>query len=306
VSVFVLSLLLSVGPSEKASAAPSPRVYSGVQEVRAQSTEHGVDLPVRFFSGARAEPTGLPPRPTPEEVFVDADGSHPAKSSPAGASAGARGRAPSRIVPPALVPRTDRPPRDGLGLLIPGGVLGALAALARLPIIVVGEAHVTCRADPALHALAPCEEQAVMHRVAFATSSGLYAASLPLLASGARLRGRFATRTRHRSRPLRPERARRRVVAGLSLAVGGALALATSYTVGYGVVVGSCEGPDCHARLVATEATWWTGAAALAAGGILLAHTIGRSLEVGSRRARIQLLPAGGRALAGVSLSGSF
>jgi hypothetical protein len=306
VSVFVLSLFLSFGPSEKASAASSPREYSGVQEVRAQSMEHGVDLPVRFFSGARAEPRNLPPRPTPEDVFVDASGGRPARTRPAGASAMSSRQAPPRVVSPALASQRDRPPRSGLGLLIPGGVLGALAALARLPIIVVGNAHVTCRADPALDGLAPCQEQAVMHRAAFATSSGLYAASLPLLVSGARVRGQFATQKRHRSRSLAPQRARRRVVAGVSLAVGGALALVTSYTVGYEVVAGSCEGPDCHARLVATEVAWWAGAAALTSGAILLAHTIGRSLEVGSRRARIKLLPVAGRQFAGASLSGSF
>jgi hypothetical protein len=305
VSVFVLSLCLSLALEEKpAGAAPSPREYEGVQEVLAQSTEHGVDLPVRFFSGARTQPRSLPPRPTPDDVFVDVGGRPP--PGPEGAMAASSRRAPTRIVPPAPAPRSDRPPRSGLGLLIPGGVLGALAALARLPIIIVGDAHVACRADPALAGLAPCQEQAVMHRAAFATSSALYAASLPLLASGARIRGRFATQKRHRSRPLAPQRARRRIVTGLGLASGGAAALATSYAVGYGVVVGSCEGPDCYARLVATEVAWWTGASALAAGGVLLFHTVGRSVQEDPRQVRIRLLPQGGRMFVGAGLSGRF
>lgn len=305
-SVSVLSLLLVLGPSENRGATPSPRDYAGVQSVHAQSTEHGVDLPVRFFSGTRTQPSGPPPRPTPEDVFVDVSGRTASGPRPAGSSAAPPRRAPPRIIPPAPGPRSDRPPRTGMGLLIPGGVLGALAALARLPIIVVGNAHVTCRADPALDGLAPCEEQAVMHRAAFATSSALYAVSLPLLVSGARLRGGFATQKRHRSRPLVPQRARRRVAAGIGLAAGGTAALITSYAVGSGVALGSCDRHDCYARLVATEVTWWAGSAALAAGGILLAHTLGRVAAVDSRRARIRLLPVGGRLTAGVSLSGSF
>jgi hypothetical protein len=170
----------------------------------------------------------------------------------------------------------------------------------------VGDAHVTCRDDPAIDELAPCEEQAVMHRVAFLTSSALYAASLPLLASGARLRGRFVTQQRDRSRPLASQRARRRIVAGLGLAVGGTASLVTSYAVGSGVVAGACDGHDCYARLVATEVTWWVGAAALTGGAILLAHTLGRRLDQEPRQARIRLMPVGGRLFAGASLSGSF
>ncbi|MCA9653530.1 MAG: hypothetical protein H6712_28895 [Myxococcales bacterium] len=291
--------------SEPVAPAPSP----SVSEPAAPAPGPSVPEPAALPDPSALEPVAPHPDPDPDPSIVEppspepepASSPEPEVSGPEIASAPEVGPDEPAPAIPTFTPAPSPPPlpqRRGTGMLVAGGLLGAIAIPLKIKATV---------SDLALAEAFDSDEPPACFEICYIgpflnlTILPLVVTSAGLLGGGAQRRGRWAT-IRDEREGIAFDRRRNRLTLGLGF---GLVSAGTISLIASRIALRTTE--THHDRVVAREVGWWLALAMVPPGAALAGWGMGQHEEHRRAQARqVQVMPVLSSRLAGVGVAGRF